>query len=365
MKSGPEPIFIMSTPRHRRPRTFLSLTMLLLLLVVVFGAFKILPLGPAGGLSQRHTRRLLAEASNFESQSLFQNAIELYQQVSDDPKARASLRAQAALRWRPFYTDQLKDPKAAELALEKAYFYLPEGKDKTAAGQHLADLRGVPLYMVTKKSADTAKASLGSTPPSGHVLAQIGGESVLLEDVLYAWSQFHGAQQPRASLSSRSSAWYLDATLMADEAKREGLDKLNRSTLDYRLKRLVQLNQALSKKMVNEVKPPTAERVGCIQQKKWLPRLQQRSRSARSSSAIAPSPTRSAKSWPQAPDFQAVANDYSMDKGRLKDGYVVGEIRPEDQIIPYIGEEPGLGMKLAACADGATTGPIRTANGYH
>ncbi|MCL5270289.1 MAG: hypothetical protein M1457_07025, partial [bacterium] len=247
MKREPgEPLFIMTTTERRRPRLLMGLTMLAVLVVIIFGVLKIIPIGPEGVLSGRKTRRQMAEAARLASQSQPAAAAQQYQQVLDNPKVSAELRAQAAQRLADLFEKSLDNPAQAAAALRQASALLPAGETRENIDRRLKDL--------------TAKIAVSPEPGAGGTLiARIGDQPVTLEEILYAWSQYNGGAPPDPEEFEPFVHWYLDMALLADQAGREGLQLDPKVAFELRLKRLLGLNQALLAKIVHGLPAPDAD----------------------------------------------------------------------------------------------------------
>jgi len=354
--------------RGRRPRYLLVFMMLMLLVVVLFSAFSILPLGPIGGLTNRQARKQMAEAQRWENQSLPLTAAEIYQQITNNPRVEARLRAQAAIRLADLYRDTPDHQQAAQAALEKAYYLSPAGPERDTLRRDLEIMRGRPVIQqppVAHARPQPADVFI-PLPKTAQVIARVGDETVTMDDILYAWSQFNGAQSPTPQQLEPFTRSFLDMVMLADEARRRGLDVQPRVALDLRVRRVLDLNQALTQQLIGGLSAPSLD---------TLRQYYQAHASAFGKPATATlgvitvSDPEDAEALEAAlgkgMDFKAAAKKFSPIANTLKNGIVAGRVSDGDRDIPAIGPVPGLSARLVAYEDGVTTGPIQTSSGTH
>lgn len=376
-----EPFLEIPSNRGRRPRYLLIVTMLVLLVVVIFAVAKIFPLGPMEGLSSRRASRKMAEAQRLEDQTYYYMAVELYEQICADTHIKAQLRMQAALHLADLYREHLVNPAAAEAALEKAIYFAPPGTTKVDLRKQLEILRGRPLPPQENDTATVAKtkAPADQPPPAAstaavslplprdtRVIARIGGETVSLEEILYAWSQFNGNQSPTKETLEPFAKWYFDMALLADEAHRRGWDERDRVVLNLRVQRILALNQMLTQQMIEGLKVPDAKTL----EEYYTAHKEAFAQPARVTIGhLVVGDIKNVRTVGKALNrgerLEKLAQQYSLDAKALKDGFTIGQIGEQDAVIPHIGDVPGLASRLAAYSDGVTTGPIQTPSGYH
>ena len=371
-----------ASDRRKRPRFLMNVWvwMLILLLVVIFAAFKIIPLGPVEILSSRQAAKMMVEAQRWESQSLYITASELYSRISSNPKIKPQLRMQAALRLAALSRNHLIDSHATLAALEKAYRYSPAGPDHDALGKQLEELRGSPLVRNEPASPSADKPSTQATTPSSlapaeptlplpkgaRVIARVGGEEATLEEILYAWSQFNSNTAPTREMLKPFVNWYLDMVLLADEARQRGLDRQSRFALDLRVKRVLGLNQALTQQFIEGLKPPKLEVL------KDYYKANEASFTQPGRVIIGHLMVNNVeavrvvgKALSKGEKIERLAKTYGLDAKQLKDGFTIGPVGAAEVTIPRIGTAPGLTRKLMTYEDGTTTGPIKIQNAWH
>jgi hypothetical protein len=352
-KSPSDPLFLMSEAATHRPRFLLTATMLVLLVFVFFAAFRVLDLGE-GTLSNRRARKMLGEAASMEEGSLYRSAADIYARVSEDPALNPELRVRAATRLADLYTTQLHDPEAATTAMERAYYYSPQGPQREALRRRLENLTG------RAPSSAAGRRSAGPQTP----IARLGERTVTLEEVLYAWGQFNGERDPTNAELEPFVHMYLNLVLLGEEAGRRGLDQRPAIQFDLALKRLLGLNQALTRQIIEDLAPPTSATLAAYYEQNVAAFSQPRRVLAGEIVTNDPTAERAvAEGIKAGEDFAGLARRYSLDAGVLPRGYIVGEVSENDGQVRAIGPVPGLMEWLMRAEDGATTGPLRTARG--
>ena len=323
----------------RRPRLLMILTMLIVMIVVLFGVFKVIPLEPGRVVSQRQAKKLIARAKQLEGESRFLPAAELYDKVYGSEKVRQPLRIEAGSRLAALYRDQLGNAGAADMILTQ-----------------VAKMEGVPF---------TATASPKN--PGEAEIARIGDQGVTVNEVLYAWSQFHGSEPPDDPERFEPFVhWYLDHVLMADEAQRLGLDRQGHFAMDLKLKRVLALSQALRQQVFERMPDPDAKTIEAFYEThiETFGGTPGRALIGHIVVSNADEADRVAEDFELGATFAELAREYSMDAKELDKGYMIGEIADTDRVIEHIGEVPGLARSLTSYEAGATTGPIRTERGF-
>lgn len=354
---SPQPLFEMSGagPRRGSPWKWVMLAVVLMGVGVAVWRFA----GSARLLGSGHVADRLAEARKLEELSLDLSAVELYERVLADEDARDRQRMLAAERLARLYRGRLDDPRAAEAALEKAFYFAPEGEQREALRQELELLRGRPVG----PGSDAAAAAVA--PPD--VVARIGEETVRLQDVIYTWKHFFGERQPSSRELRDFMQVYLDMVLIADEAQQREMDDLYDVAGQLRLRRLLTLNQAMSQMLMEELSVPTEEQVAAHYAEQ-LPNLAQGGRLKLGQLVVddADALLAVAKAMDRGQSFAKIAREHGMDADRLEAGYIVGEFGPGDTRVPGYGEvEPEFIQRLMQYEDGTTTGPFETARGSH
>lgn len=351
--------------RRRRPRA-LHILMLIMLTVVLFVIFKIIPLGSGETImNDRQARKSLAEAETMESQSLHALSADLYQRVANSKRVSAELRVRAAHGLAGVYREMGRLDQV-EKALEMAVYNTPKGADQEALRDELANLRGRSLAADNRMTSGAADRNPYPLPPEARMLAQIGEESVSMEEILYAWGQFNGMRNPTPDELRPFVRMYLDMALLADEARRSGLDRKPGTVYDLRVRRMMGLNQAMTEKMIHDLKEPDAKTLQAYYDShKALFSIPARATVGEIVVEERADAEKVAKALGQGQKFDAVARKYSLDAGKLKDGYIMGQITQNDPGIPGYGPNPRLVARLLAMNNGATTGPLQTARGLH
>ena len=123
------------------PRLVLTLPMILLLLIVMFIMFRILPLREEPRLSSRRAAGLIDEAAKWEGEAFHLAAAENYQRVMSQHHLIPAVRAEAARKLSRLYVDVLGQPAAAHAALEKAIILTKSGPERQRLVDRLDDLR--------------------------------------------------------------------------------------------------------------------------------------------------------------------------------------------------------------------------------
>ncbi len=330
-RSPGQTLFVMNNPGPRRKRVLMKALMVVLLLAVLFAAFKILPVGNGDQLSTRQATRLLARGADHEAQGLFESAAATYEQVATAEGVDQALRRDAYRRLERVYREQLDDPDAA------------------------ADAR--------RRMAQLQQRSSAREGDRENIVARIGEEEVTLAQVLYAWSRFNGEKPPVGEDFGIFVRNYLDMALLADEARRLGLHEQGALALELNLNRLVSLNQAMQVEMIDRLEAPTDEQLLEFANRFWGG--EPGALIGHIVVADAAAAEAVGKRIKEGEDFGAVARAASLDADMLQDGYKIGPVRASQEGIDRIGPAPGLAARLVASEDGVTTGPIKTARGQH
>jgi hypothetical protein len=360
-----------------RPKSrWLWLPVLLLLAVVFAFVFRIIPQGPVEVFSDRGARKMLAEAELMENQSLNVSAAMLYTRVAENNHISPILRIKAARGMARVYREIPGHTEDVEHGLEIAYSLTPTGEEKEALRDELEHKRGRPLTSIqtrTPEQADdddaNASATLVTLPPlpkDANILANIGDESVSMQEILYAWRQSYGPREPSPEELKQFVRNYLDLVLLADEARRQGIDRQPDTTYDLRLRRIMGLNQALTTRLISALKTPDAKALEDYYNKNQ--QLFTTPERVLIGHIVVQTPDDEAKvtkALGQGQRFDKVAVQFSVDAKQLQGGYLLGWISRADATLPGMGYNPILVGKMLAMADGDTTGPIRSQRGVH
>lgn len=359
----------------RRPR-MLWLWLMILLAVVGYVLFRV-PGGPAEVLSDRQAGKILKDAEQMEGQSLNLSAAEQYNRVVVNERVGPVLRVKAARGLARVYREMPGHNEAVEAALEKAYRFSPEGPQRDAVRDELESLRGRPLTAVAPPSADSrtsATRTSGSDgdlnpypiPADARILARIGTESVSMEEILYAFGQFNGMRNPTAEELRPFVKMYLDMALLADQARRDGLDRQPATIFDLRVRRIMGLNQAVSERLIKELKTPDVKALEAFYNaNKPLFTVPARAIVGHIVVKGGDDAAKVKKALEQGQKFDKVAKQYSLDAAKLNEGYLLGMISQNDPGIPGFGASRTLVGRLLALDAGDTTGPIATPSGMH
>ena len=326
---GPSPLF--DRPAPRRKRVLMRLAMLVLLVLAVFAGFKILPLAP-GKLSTRDAGRLLDRGKAWETQGTYRSAAETYARVAAAENVERALRLNAAERLLKLYAGPLEDP---------------EGAAET-------------LALIGKIAGGGSKPKAAATPAvRGSVIARVGDERITTEQVLFAWRQMNGPRPPQGDEFEQFVNRYLDMVLMADEARRRGLEQRGQIPYELALSRLVTLNRALTTELINELEAPTEEKLVAFAQETW-------GSDGPTSATIGMIEVEGAdaareveRRLREGEEFAAVARDASEAAGALEQGYIAGSVTSGSAPLAALEARPELADKLLMYAEGVTTGPIR------
>jgi hypothetical protein len=155
--------------------------------------------------------------------------------------------------------------------------------------------------------------------------------------------------------------------LLADEARRDGLEYNKGVIVDLRVKRILGLNQALTRLMINQLGTPTPKELEEFYNKQQAGGVTQAP--AVTLGHIVVDDVEGVRAVGRAlrsgTSFKQVASQMSLDAKDLKDGYILGQISGSEKALPGVGENPALIARLAAMDDGMTTGPIKLESGYH
>jgi hypothetical protein len=251
----------------RETRRTLVFTMLVLLAAVLFVVFRILPESNVERFKSRRGDVLLLRAIEQEEQTLWHEAVARYDEILGNNRYTSRSRYEAALRLARIHVDELNDAASAEAALESAFGFAPDDHERRALAARIEALRGYPM-----QPAEAAPVSAHSLYNSDReaarlrddgraVVAQVGGQTVTVEDLMYAWGQSYGNRAPAPGEFEPFVHHYLDMVLLADEARRLGLDRRGRAALDLRMNRIVGLNKALNADLVQHLPDPGEDRL--------------------------------------------------------------------------------------------------------
>lgn len=345
MKKSPvQPLFTLADAEPRRKRIVMKLFMAVLVALAVLAAFQIVPLGSTT-FSDRRARHNIGKAEKDVADGLPVEAAALYERVAGTESVSLNLRIQALERLVPLYNGPLKNPAAGK------------------ATQGRLDLFRAAAAKPTTPAAAKPAAPAAQNPATT-VVARIGDEDITLDQVIYAWSQSYGNRPPKGPEFKNFCMRYFDMVLLADEARRRGLDKRGQLALDLQLNRLVSMNKAMAIEIINQLKPPGEQALIDFAQKQWggegdpavdlgLILVDDRDKAAEAGQRLK-----------AGEDFAKVAAAMSDAARKLPDGYKLGQVGVKETQIKYFGRRAGLAARLAAYADGATTGPIRVEDGW-
>ncbi|MCE5229733.1 hypothetical protein LLG95_09080 [bacterium] len=347
MKNTPaKPLFTMSGSEPRHKRIIMKVFMLVLALLAFFAAFQLLPLGKTG-FSDSRAAKNMAKAEKLAANDPAGAAV-IYERVAGSDEINRDLRVKASRQLVHLYQGPLKNAALAKAAQDRMEAILVTAPKPAAA-----------------RSATQPTTATTVAKPSP-VLVRIGDEDVTLDQVIYAWSQFNPNRPFKKGDPEVESFChhYFDMVLMANEARRRGLDKQGQLALDLQLNRLVALNKAMTIELINKLQPPSEKTLIDFAQKTWggegdaaidlgLIIVDERAKASTVKDRLK-----------QGEDFGKIAGELSDVAGELADGYKLGEVSVKDDEIRFLGKRPGLTLRLAQYADGTTTGPLRLQDGY-
>jgi hypothetical protein len=245
-------------------------------------------------------------------------------------------------------------------------------RDRQALGKRIRALRGspvasIPLTPVSAKILMAGDRDAQAQADHGRaVVAQVGDLAVTMDDLLYAWSQSHALRPPTPDQFGPFVQQYLNMALLADQAKREGLDGQGRTELELRLSRLLTLSKAMTTLLIQALPNPTEKQLRedyAARPELWRPPA--RARVGQIVVADLDQARAVTKALSQGLSFAAAARRFSRAAGALENGYLLGEVVEGAEAVPGLPATPGLAPILLAMDDGATTGPIELADGYH
>jgi parvulin-like peptidyl-prolyl isomerase len=347
--------------------------MLVLLTIVLFIVFQVIP---EGGMEKfRPVKRgnaLLQRATDLEQQSLFWAASDAYRAIVDDARLKPDARYEAALRLARLDQEELADARGAETALEEAWMLAADPRDRQALGDRIRSLRGSPVAPIplTPVSAKILLASDRDAQAQASrkraVVAQVGDLAVTMDDLLYAWSQSHALRPPTPDQFGPFVRQYLNMALLADQARREGLESRGRAELELRLARLQTLSKAMTGLLIQALPDPTDKQLRedyAASLGLWRPPA--RARIGQIVVADLGQARAVSKALGQGLAFAAAARRFSRDADALDEGYLLGEVVEGADAVPGLPATPGLAQVLLSMNDGATTGPLQLADGYH
>lgn len=360
----------------RRQSKLMVLMMLVMLVAVLFVMFKLLPEVSNDRFGGQKGNDLYEQALEAEGQTLYRSAIRNYRELITDPRTEDALRRQAATRLAALYAAQgerLGDREQTEEALERAYRLSTTEGGREAVAEALTDLRGYPVQALDVATTLPRSVSfeiddmLIPMPDSLTAIANIDGELVTLEELLYAWNQFNGAQIPSGEAFESFVQRYFDMALLASLAQRQDLDQRGAVALDVRLNRLLSLNKAVNDWIASQLTEPTTED---------LKRYYEASRETYAGPVqvvaghivVEDEETRDevAEALDEEDEsFAEVAREYSLDRDALSDGYLLGEISATDTGIGGVEADPALARRLTQLEEGTTTGPLKLGRGFH
>lgn len=362
----------------RRPHTLFWVFMLILLLVVVFVIFKVIPQGPVEAISDRQARKKMAEAEKLESQSLNYFAAEIYNNIVDSTRVGSDLRVKAARSLARVNREMPGHAEAVVAALEKAYYFSSPGPDKDGLREELENYTGHPLTSViaTPGAAGATSATLpAAAPPSSPAataavprdsrpLARIGDETVGLDEVYSAWVQFNGQRKPGTDELRRFIRVYMDMIMLAGEARHRGMDRTPEALYDQRVHRVYYLSNALTEKLIKDLSTPDAKTL----EEYYRAHSEQFMTPAKAvlgRIVVAGKDTAAkvSKALAQGQKFDRVARQYSADASQLQNGYLLGTISQNDPGVPELGANPRFVARLLALDAGVTTGPLESPRG--
>ncbi|OPZ08222.1 MAG: Chaperone SurA [candidate division BRC1 bacterium ADurb.BinA292] len=347
--------------RGSRRRPWLAI---LLLLVVAGGLVAVLTdYSPARlfGASRAAIEKDFARAARLSSQGHHVLAAGIYERVSADDDVAPDQRAQAEVMLARIYREHLNNPGAAALAEERARRLAQQAGNINLPGEESATRK---LSMA--EWARRAEVDLRQPEGEVNVIATLGDQTVSLEEVLFAWQFFNGNLPPRGEDFRDFVNSYLDLVLLADEAVRRELNLRNRFYYDMRIQRLTTLNRLLQFELGREIAAPSPEELADFADRLSLALSEPASVTV---GLIVVDSERAADRLADAledddADFARLAADYSLAHNDLEQGYIAGSITERDQELPRFGRNPRLVQRLTAMEAGATTGPLRSAQGW-
>jgi hypothetical protein len=344
------------------PRLILTMAMIMLLMIVMFVMFRILPLREETRLSNRKAKRLIEEAGKWEEKKLHLAAADNYQRVLGQHHLKPTIRADAARMLSRLYIYVLRQPDAGQAALEKAIILTESETEKQRLTDKLEALwRNTPppggYGMEGRPAADDSPAA----PPdhSGEVIAAIGDREVTLEEILFSWSVMNGREKPEAGKLEPFVHHYLDMVLLASEAELRDLHRGKRIVSDLKLKRLVALNQSIMKQLVEELAEPGREKLETFYRENLdLYRKEPQLVIGHFAVDQADIRDRVVESIASGMAFQQAAFQYAIGRESPETCIRIGNYSPEDAVFEGIGDLGGLVRGLVGHEDGYTTGPI-------
>ena len=247
----------------------------------------------------------------------------------------------------------------------------------TFVGTALVRVHGVVLALMVSlmiamgcggsKSTETpaeeeSQGAGGEVRKKGTALAKIGDEIVTVEEVMYAWKRSYPGRTPEAGELNKFTQSYLNSALLAAEARRLKLDESEA----HRDELIFYERQLLAREMLKASIPEIS---ASAVREHYLKNLDQYVESAsvlldhivvRESEAEAVG-----RRLAEGESFENVALEVSLDRDFLENGTRLEWVSGEEPFIGQVGIVPGLAAKLTAYDEGITTGPIKSARGFH
>lgn len=209
---------------------------------------------------------------------------------------------------------------------------------------------------------EESQSAGGEVRKAGTALAKIGDEIVTVEEVMYAWKRSYPGRTPEAGELNAFTQSYLNSALLAAEARRQKLDESEA----HRDELIFIERQLLARDMLKAAVPEIS---ASAVRDYYLKNLDQYVESAsvlldhivvRESEAEAVG-----RRLAEGESFDNVALEVSLDRDVLENGTRLEWVNGEEPFIGQVGIVPGLAKKLTAYDEGITTGPIRSARGFH
>lgn len=194
-------------------------------------------------------------------------------------------------------------------------------------------------------------------------IAKIGETVVTLEEILYAWKRMREGERPTSENLERFTTEYMNNVMLAEEARRRGIDEERNHRLETDFYERQLLVQGLLRSVLPEVDDESVQSF-------YEDNVQ--SFTAPASAAIehifvdtADKATEAGERLAAGEPFQEVARELSLDARSLRGGTQLGRVDAETLAIPFVGPMPGLAARLTQYDDTTTTGPIQSTRGYH
>lgn len=324
-------------------------------------------LGACGGAAREkadQTAAKIAQAEALEDEGRWDDAIDIYREISIDSEVELETRSRATEQMGRIYLSELDDPAKAKAAYEQAIYYAQDEPRKSKLAERLlalADVETEPDALAAKVRA--MGAGPGKAPDGTTTVAQIDGRTVSFEQIVEEWESNLMVQGVyKGNLRSFAMNVFRELAL-AQEAQRRGLDgdlAIRDPDAQAERRRLVDL---LRESLPTEVSDHAVAAYYAENEERLS-----RKRAALLAHIVVRTEEEAAevgRRLDAGEEFAAVAAEASLDATSLPRGADLGWVAEDEDFIPYIGTVPSLASKLVKQEVGATTGPIESARGLH